>query len=101
MVNIGQADRLDLVTIQQNAEALIERAMAGQSLPDDLTGGTFTITNFGTFGSLTGTPIINQPQVAILAVGVIAKKPATTASATDSSAWAPAWPSRARRACTR
>lgn len=45
-------------------------------MPDDIDGGTFTITNFGTFKMLFGTPIINQPQVAILGVGVIEKKPA-------------------------
>jgi pyruvate dehydrogenase E2 component (dihydrolipoamide acetyltransferase) len=72
---IRQADQLDLVSIQQNADALIERALAGKSLPDDLTGGTFTITNLGMFEIDGFTPIINQPQAAILGVGRINPKP--------------------------
>ena len=54
---------------------LASRARAGQLNPDDIQGGTITMTNVGTFGNLMGTPIINQPQVAILACGVIKKKP--------------------------
>ncbi len=54
---------------------LANRARAKQLKPDDVTGGTFTITNPGVFGALSGTPIINQPQVAILGVGVIEKRP--------------------------
>jgi 2-oxoglutarate dehydrogenase E2 component (dihydrolipoamide succinyltransferase) len=54
---------------------LANRARAGKLDPDDIQGGTFTITNLGSFGSLTGAPIINQPQVAILGIGVIRKKP--------------------------
>jgi len=52
------------------------KARDNKLMPDDISGGTFTITNFGTFKSLFGTPIINQPQVAILGVGYIEKKPA-------------------------
>jgi len=72
---IRNTERLDLVTIQQTGEALIERALAGKSLPDDLTGGTFTITNLGMFDVDGFTPIINQPQAAILGVGRIVAKP--------------------------
>jgi 2-oxoglutarate dehydrogenase E2 component (dihydrolipoamide succinyltransferase) len=54
---------------------LAERGRKNKLTPDDLTGGTFTLTNVGTFGSVMGTPIINQPQVAILATGTIKKKP--------------------------
>ncbi|HAN78803.1 MAG TPA: diapophytoene dehydrogenase, partial [Bacteroidales bacterium] len=54
---------------------LAARARINKLLPDEISGGTFTITNLGQFGNLTGTPIINQPQVAILAVGAIKKKP--------------------------
>lgn len=72
---IRNADQLDLVNIQQTGDALIQRALAGKSLPDDLTGGTFTITNLGVFDIDGFTPIINQPQAAILGVGRIASKP--------------------------
>ena len=72
---IRQADRLDLLTIQQTGDSLIQRALSGKSLPDDLSGGTFTITNLGTFEIDGFTPIINQPQAAILGVGRIAPKP--------------------------
>jgi pyruvate dehydrogenase E2 component (dihydrolipoamide acetyltransferase) len=72
---IRQADRLDLLSIQQTGDTLIERALAGRSLPDDLTGGTFTITNLGMFEIDGFTPIINQPQAAILGVGRIVAKP--------------------------
>ncbi|HMG67160.1 MAG TPA: 2-oxo acid dehydrogenase subunit E2, partial [Chitinophagaceae bacterium] len=54
---------------------LADSARNGRLKPDDTQGGTFTITNVGTFGSLMGTPIINQPQVAILAIGAIKKRP--------------------------
>jgi 2-oxoglutarate dehydrogenase E2 component (dihydrolipoamide succinyltransferase) len=54
---------------------MANNARNGKLRPDDTTGGTFTFTNVGTFGSLMGTPIINQPQVAILAVGAIKKRP--------------------------
>jgi len=71
---IKNANRLDLLTLQRAGNALIERAVAGQSLPDDLTGGTFTITNLGMYQVDGFTPIINQPQSAILGVGQIAAK---------------------------
>jgi pyruvate dehydrogenase E2 component (dihydrolipoamide acetyltransferase) len=72
---IRDADRLDLVSIQQASENLVGRALAGRSLPDDLSGGTFTLTNLGTFEIDGFTPIINQPQAAILGVGRILPKP--------------------------
>jgi pyruvate dehydrogenase E2 component (dihydrolipoamide acetyltransferase) len=72
---VRQVDRLDLITIQQVSDALIERALAGKSLPDDLEGGTFTISNLGMFDIDGFTPIINQPQAAILGVGRIVAKP--------------------------
>ncbi|MFN8254289.1 MAG: dihydrolipoamide acetyltransferase family protein [Bacteroidales bacterium] len=67
---------LELHEISKTANDLAERARSGKLKPDEITGGTFTITNVGTFGNLTGTPIINQPEVAIIAVGEIKKKPA-------------------------
>lgn len=72
---IRNADQLDLVTIQRTGDRLVERALAGKSLPDDLTGGTFTMTNLGMFDVDGFTPIINQPQAAILGVGRIVSKP--------------------------
>ena len=72
---IRDADRLDLVAIQRESEALIERAQEGRSLPDDLSGGTFTVTNLGAFEVDGFTPIINQPQAAILGIGRIAPRP--------------------------
>lgn len=71
---IRDADRLDLVTIQRTGDKLIQRALAGRSLPDDLAGGTFTLTNLGMYEIDGFTPIINQPQAAILGVGRIASK---------------------------
>lgn len=76
---IRNADRLDLVTIQQTGDELIQRALGGQSRPDDLTGGTFTLTNLGMFDIDGFTPIINQPQAAILGVGRIAARPVVSA----------------------
>jgi pyruvate dehydrogenase E2 component (dihydrolipoamide acetyltransferase) len=72
---IRNADLLDLLTIQQEGDMLIGRALAGRSLPDDLSGGTFTLTNLGMFEVDGFTPIINQPQAAILGVGRIVAKP--------------------------
>ncbi len=72
---IRDANMLDLVAIQQEGDDLIQRALAGASLPDDLAGGTFTITNLGMFDVDGFTPIINQPQAAILGVGRILSKP--------------------------
>jgi pyruvate dehydrogenase E2 component (dihydrolipoamide acetyltransferase) len=72
---IRHAASLDLVVIQRESEELIARALSGQSLPDDLSDGTFTITNLGMFDIDNFTPIINQPQAAILGVGRIVSRP--------------------------
>lgn len=72
---IKNADQLNLVGLTRQVNNLAENARNGKLNADDTSGGTFTITNVGTFGSLMGTPIINQPQVAILAVGAIKKRP--------------------------
>jgi 2-oxoglutarate dehydrogenase E2 component (dihydrolipoamide succinyltransferase) len=73
---IKKADELNLIGLTKAVNDLAGRARTGKLKPDDTQGGTFTITNVGTFGNVMGTPIINQPQVAILAVGAIKKKPA-------------------------
>jgi pyruvate dehydrogenase E2 component (dihydrolipoamide acetyltransferase) len=73
---IRHADRLTLGDIQRLGDELIARALAGTSTPDDLAGGAFTITNLGSLGVDGFTPIINQPQAAILGVGRIVRKPA-------------------------
>jgi 2-oxoglutarate dehydrogenase E2 component (dihydrolipoamide succinyltransferase) len=70
------ADQMNLVGITKTVNDLANRARNNQLKPDDIQGGTFTLTNVGSFGNVMGTPIINQPQVAILAVGSIKKKPA-------------------------
>lgn len=72
---IKNADQLNLVGLAKQVNSLADNARNGKLKADDTNGGTFTMTNVGTFGSLMGTPIINQPQVAILAVGAIKKKP--------------------------
>lgn len=72
---IKNADQLNLVGLSKQVNNLAENARNGKLKADDTQGGTFTLTNVGTFGSLMGTPIINQPQVAILAVGAIKKRP--------------------------
>ena len=72
---IKNADQLNLVGLTKQVNGLADNARNGKLRPDDTQGGTFTLTNVGTFGSLMGTPIINQPQVAILAVGAIKKRP--------------------------
>jgi len=72
---IKNADYLNMVGMAKTVNDLARRARENQLKPDEIQGGTFTMTNVGTFGSMMGTPIINQPQVAILAVGVIKKKP--------------------------
>ncbi len=72
---IKNADQLNLVGLSKQVNNLAENARSGKLKADDTQGGTFTLTNVGTFGSLMGTPIINQPQVAILAVGAIKKRP--------------------------
>jgi 2-oxoglutarate dehydrogenase E2 component (dihydrolipoamide succinyltransferase) len=73
---IKKADELSLVGITKAVNDLANRARNNKLQPDDVKDGTFTITNVGSFGNVMGTPIINQPQVAILAVGAIKKKPA-------------------------
>jgi 2-oxoglutarate dehydrogenase E2 component (dihydrolipoamide succinyltransferase) len=72
---IKNADQKNLLGIVKDVNDLANRARKNNLLPDEIQGGTFTITNFGTFDSLTGTPVINQPQVAILGVGAIRKQP--------------------------
>ena len=72
---IKHADQLNLVGLAKQVNNLADNARTGKLKADDTSGGTFTLTNVGTFGSLMGTPIINQPQVAILAVGAIKKRP--------------------------
>jgi 2-oxoglutarate dehydrogenase E2 component (dihydrolipoamide succinyltransferase) len=73
---IRNADQLNLVGLTRQVNDLANRARANKLSPDEIQGGTFTISNVGSFGNVMGTPIINQPQVAILAVGAIKKKPA-------------------------
>lgn len=73
---IKNADRLNLVGMSKAVNDLASRARENKLKPDDIQGGTYTVTNVGTFGSIMGTPIINQPQVGILALGAIRKVPA-------------------------
>ncbi|HEV8079776.1 MAG TPA: dihydrolipoamide acetyltransferase family protein [Chitinophagaceae bacterium] len=72
---IKNADQLNLVGLTKNVNGLANAARNNKLNPDNTTGGTFTLTNVGTFGSIMGTPIINQPQVAIMAMGAIKKRP--------------------------
>jgi 2-oxoglutarate dehydrogenase E2 component (dihydrolipoamide succinyltransferase) len=73
---IKNADNLNIVGITKQVNDLANRARLGKLTPDEIAGGTYTISNVGSFGNVMGTPIINQPQVAIMAVGSIKKKPA-------------------------
>jgi len=73
---IKNADQLNLIGMAKQVNDLANRARLNQLKPDDIQGGTYTVTNVGTFGSIMGTPIINQPQVGILALGAIRKVPA-------------------------
>jgi 2-oxoglutarate dehydrogenase E2 component (dihydrolipoamide succinyltransferase) len=73
---IKNADRLNLLGLTQAVNDLANRARNNQLKPEEIQGGTYTLTNVGTFGNVMGTPIINQPQVAIMAAGAIRKKPA-------------------------
>ena len=73
---IKNADMMNLIGVTKSVNSLAARARANKLSPDDIAGGTFTVTNVGSFGNVMGTPIISQPQVAIMAVGVIKKKPA-------------------------
>ena len=77
---IRDADALSLAGLARALDELVQRARVGRLSPDDLQGGTFTLTNHGTGGSLVGTPIINQPQSAILGVGAIVKRPVVRSS---------------------
>jgi 2-oxoglutarate dehydrogenase E2 component (dihydrolipoamide succinyltransferase) len=72
---IRGADQLNIIGLTRQVNRLAREAREGRLKPDDTQGGTFTFTNVGSFGSLMGTPIINQPQVAILAAGAIRKRP--------------------------
>jgi len=72
---IKNADQLNLTGLTKQVNSLANAARTNKLKPDETTGGTFTLTNVGTFGSIMGTPIINQPQVAIMAVGAIKKRP--------------------------
>jgi 2-oxoglutarate dehydrogenase E2 component (dihydrolipoamide succinyltransferase) len=73
---IKNADRLNLTGLAKAVNDLAKRAREGKLSPDEIGNGTYTVTNVGTFGNVLGTPIINQPQVAIMATGAIRKKPA-------------------------
>ena len=73
---IRNADRLNLLGLVKSVNDLANRARSNKLSPDEIQGGTYTLTNVGTFGNVMGTPIINQPQVAIMATGAIRKKPA-------------------------
>mgnify|MGYP001097424425 CR=1 FL=1 len=73
---IKNADQLNLVGMTKAVNNLANKARSGKLSPDDIQGGTYTVTNVGSFGSVFGTPIINQPQVAILALGAVRKVPA-------------------------
>jgi len=78
---IRSADQLNLVGLAKTANDLADRARSKKLKPEEVQGGTFTITNPGVFGSLFGTPIINQPQVAILGLGMIEKRPVVVTDA--------------------
>jgi 2-oxoglutarate dehydrogenase E2 component (dihydrolipoamide succinyltransferase) len=72
---IRNADEKNIVGLQRSIVDLATRARSRQLRPDEVTGGTFSITNFGSFGSIFATPVINQPQVAILGIGAVQKEP--------------------------
>ena len=78
---IKDADAKNLLGLTKDINQFAEAGRNERLVPDQLQGGTFTITNFGSFGNSMGTPIINQPQVAILAIGTIEKKPAVIETA--------------------
>ncbi len=79
---IKDADQKNLLGITRDINRLANQARSNKLSPDDIQGGTFSVTNFGTFKNVMGTPIINQPQVAILATGNIEKKPAVVETPT-------------------
>ena len=78
---IKDADNMNLTGLTKTVNDLAGRAKTNQLKPEEIQGGTFTITNVGSFGNIMGTPIINQPQVAIMAIGAIKKKPAVLETA--------------------
>ena len=78
---IKDADNMNLIGLTKTVNDLAGRAKTNQLKPEEIQGGTFTITNVGSFGNIMGTPIINQPQVAIMAIGAIKKKPAVLETA--------------------
>ncbi len=73
--NIKNADEKNIIGLARSINEIAEKARTKKLTPDDITNGTFTITNYGVFGTIFGTPIINQPEVAILGVGTVVKKP--------------------------
>jgi 2-oxoglutarate dehydrogenase E2 component (dihydrolipoamide succinyltransferase) len=73
---IHNADQYNMVGLAKKVNHLAAAARSNQLKPDDIQGGTYTVSNVGTFGNVMGTPIINQPQSAILALGAVRKKPA-------------------------
>jgi 2-oxoglutarate dehydrogenase E2 component (dihydrolipoamide succinyltransferase) len=73
---IKQADRYNLVGLARKVNELAKKARENKLSPDDLAGGTYTVSNVGSFGNVMGTPILVQPQVGILALGAVRKKPA-------------------------
>ena len=79
---IKNADQLNIVGISKKVNDLANRARINKLTADDVTGGTYTVSNVGSFGNIMGTPIIPQPQVAILAIGAIIKKPAVVETPT-------------------
>jgi 2-oxoglutarate dehydrogenase E2 component (dihydrolipoamide succinyltransferase) len=79
---IKNADQLNIVGISKKVNDLANRARNNKLTADDVTGGTYTVSNVGSFGNIMGTPIIPQPQVAILAIGAIVKKPAVVETPT-------------------
>lgn len=79
---VKRADQLSLVGLSKKINDLARRARINKLLPDELNGGTYTLSNVGSFGNIMGTPIILQPQVAILAVGTITKKPSVVETPT-------------------
>ena len=88
--NIKGADQLSLTGLAKAINDIAYRSRNKKLMPDDISGGTFTITNYGVFGTIFGTPIINQPEVAILGVGAVIKKPVViTVDGTDSIAVRP------------
>jgi 2-oxoglutarate dehydrogenase E2 component (dihydrolipoamide succinyltransferase) len=79
---IKNADQLNMVGLAKKVNDLANRSRLNQLKPDEISGGTYTISNVGTFGNVMGTPIINQPQSGILALGAVRKKPAVIESPT-------------------